>query len=151
MPLLNPPLPEVLHTEVELYFDLDPFHKGYLTGMYLIEISFRPGYKLISPPPMSCLIPEDMQNDTVTGLMENIELITTFENANYKQQNLLIFLGYSHNPDSIAPPQDKFLMIHFRELNSNQLIDTKTKVIYYLKAKEKPKHISYIHSTPRED
>lgn len=150
MPLLNPPLPEVLHTEVELYFDLDPFKTGVTTGTYLIEISFNPGYKLISPPPLSSFIPIPFLDGEVTNLMDSIELITAFENAGYQEKTLLILLGHSHKPDSIKQPQDQILLIHFREMNSNQLIETKTKVLYYLKAKDKPKRINYIHSTQRD-
>jgi hypothetical protein len=57
-------------------------------------------------------------------------------------------LGVSYKPDSLNPPQDQILMIDFREMGSDQLIDSKTKVVFYLSAKRKPKRINYQDSRP---
>jgi len=151
MPLLNPPLPELNHTDVRLYFDLDPYNMGLPTGQYLMEILFKPGIKLISQPPSENFIPYHIPEGASSNLIDSFELITSFEHPGYQEKTLLVMLGYSYQPDSTEPPQDKILIIHFREMGMDQLIDSKTKVLYYLKAKDKPKRINYIEPRPHDD
>lgn len=151
MPLLNPPLPELSHTDVNLYFDEDPLKWGHTSGQYLLEITFTPGYKRISPLPTQIMIPYYIPENLPTSLIDNFELTTAFENPDYQEEPLLILLGYSFNPDSIEPPQDKILLINFREMSENQVIEFKTKVIYYLSARNKPKRINYIENRGRTE
>jgi hypothetical protein len=141
MPLLNPPLPELSHTDVNLYFDPEELTGSY--GAYLIEIIFKPGIKLISELPAEIYDPNGISN-----LMSNFEIITRNASPSFQEPPKIIMLGVSYKPDSLNPPQDQILMIDFREMGSDQLIDSKTKVVFYLSAKRKPKRINYQDSRP---
>lgn len=143
MPLLNPPLPELNQTDVRLYYDDNPELYSEIFGAYLIEIIFQPGYKLISPMPAQNTSPYGL-----SYLIESFELTTMFFEPGYQEPTQVLVLGTGFRPDYTEPPQDKFITIHFRELDENQLIESKTKVLFFVSARKKPKRINYLPSNP---
>ena len=112
MPLLNPPLPELNHVDVHLYYDYDPSPYAAAEGTYLLEIVFKPGCRLIS----------DLFNpEGITYLLNDFEISTMAVYPDYQEDPKVIFLGKGIRPDNTNPPQDTILMIHFRELGENQM------------------------------